>query len=38
MRNSTEAHLQIKCGNLQLRNRTESCEEVQKKTIKSKSG
>jgi len=31
MRNFTEANLQIKCDNLQLRNRSESCEEVQNK-------
>jgi len=35
MRNSTEANSQIKYINLQLRNRTESCEEVQNKIIKS---
>jgi len=39
VRNSTEANLQIKSSNLQIRNKTtESCEVVQNKTIKSKSG
>jgi len=37
VKNSTEASLQIKCSKLQLRNRTESCEEVQNNIIKSKS-
>jgi len=38
MRNSTEANLQIKYSNLQLRYKIESCEEVQNKIINSKSG
>ena len=36
--NSTEANLQIKCSNLQLRNKNERCKEVQNKIIKSESG
>jgi len=35
VRNSTEANLQVKCGNQQLRNRTEICKEIQNKIIKS---
>jgi len=37
VRNAAEANLQIKCSNLQLRSRAESCKEVQNKIIKSKS-
>jgi len=36
VRNTTEANLQIKWSNLQLRNGIESCEEVQNKIIKTK--
>jgi len=37
VRNSTQENLQNKCSNLQFRNRTDSCREIQNKIIKSKS-
>jgi len=37
VKNSTQENLQNKCNNLQLRNRTETCEEIQSKIIKSNS-